>query len=143
VNGRETFLRGFTVWDGKRSHPTTDLRIEFEHGAFEYQAGPSYAPVQIATSDGQKALEKLGKVGAYTHSSGRYWAIRTLKQLPFLLRALARRYPLMLVDEAQDIGKEHQAILEMLVDVGSELSLIGDPNQGIYEFSGANRGISK
>jgi superfamily I DNA/RNA helicase len=49
----------------------------------------------------------------------------------------------MLVDEAQDIGKEHQAILEMLVDVGSELSLIGDPNQGIYEFSGANRGISK
>ncbi|WP_036022175.1 UvrD-helicase domain-containing protein [Bradyrhizobium yuanmingense] len=137
VHGRETFLRRFTVWDGKRTHPTTDLRITFEGGMFAYEAGPSYAPVKIATSEGQKALEKLGKVGAYTHSSGRYWAIRALKEQPFLLRALARRYPLILVDEAQDIGKEHQEILELLIDAGAELSLIGDPNQGIYEFSGA------
>jgi hypothetical protein len=43
----------------------------------------------------------------------------------------------ILVDEAQDIGKEHQEILEMLVGAGSKLSLIGDPNQGVYEFDGA------
>lgn len=137
VNGRENFLKGYTVWDGKRGHPTTDLRVTFEGGVFEYEAGPSYAPVKIATSDGEKALEKLGHVGAYTHSSGRYWAIRTLKEQPFVLRALARRYPLILVDEAQDIGKEHQEVLEMLVGAGSQLSLIGDPHQGIFEFSGA------
>jgi hypothetical protein len=137
VNGRETFLKGFTVWDGKRSHPTTDLRINYESEAFTYEAGLSYASVKIAAIDGQKALEKLGRVGAYTHSSGRYWAIRMLKEQPFVLRALARRYPLILVDEAQDIGKEHEEILEMLGKAGSELSLIGDPNQGIYEFSGA------
>ncbi|MCA1510152.1 MULTISPECIES: UvrD-helicase domain-containing protein [Bradyrhizobium] len=137
VDGRETFLKGFTVWDGRRGHLTADLRISYESGAFAYEAGPSYAAVKIAASDGQRALEKLGKIGAYTHSSGRYWAIRTLKEQPFVLRSLARRYPLILVDEAQDIGKEHQEILEMLAKAGSELSLIGDPNQGIYEFSGA------
>lgn len=93
--------------------------------------------MKIAPADAEKAITKLGKVGAYTHSSGRYWAIRTLKEQPFVLRAVSRRYPHILVDEAQDIGLEHQAMLEMLIAQGSQLSLIGDQNQGIYGFSGA------
>jgi hypothetical protein len=137
VTGRETFLKGFSVWDGKRSHPPTDLRLLFQNGDFAFEAGATYAPIKIAVAEGQRSVEKLGKVGAYTHSSGRYWAIRTLREQPFVLRALARRYPLILVDEAQDIGREHQELFRMLVEAGVELSLIGDPNQGIYEFSGA------
>ena len=93
--------------------------------------------MNIAPAEAEKSINRLGKAGAYTHSSGRYWAIKTLKDQPFVLRALARRYPLILVDEAQDIGPEHQAILEMLVAHGCQLSLIGDKNQGIYDFSGA------
>jgi len=137
VHGREPFLKGFTVFDGKRPHPTAELRIGLKGAAFAYEAGPSYSPVTIAPTEAEKAVMQLGKVGAYTHSSGRYWAIRTLKEQPFVLRALSRRYPLILIDEAQDIGPEHQAILEMLVSQGSQLSLIGDKNQGIYDFSGA------
>jgi hypothetical protein len=137
VHGREPFLKGFTVFDGKRPQPTAELRVSLVGGAFAYEAGHSYAPVSIAPSDAEKGIVKLGKIGAYTHSSGRYWAIRTLQKQPFLLRALARRYPLILVDEAQDIGPEHQAVLEMLVSQGVQLSLIGDKNQGIYDFSGA------
>jgi hypothetical protein len=52
-----------------------------------------------------------------------------------------RRYPHILIDEAQDIGTVHQAIIEQLVGAGCEVSLIGDPNQGIYEFAGANGGF--
>ena len=137
VYGREPFLKGFKVFDGKRPQSTADLRISLKGAAFTYEAGPSYAPLSIAASEAEKGIVRLGKVGAYTHSSGRYWAIRTLQKQPFVLRALARRYPLILIDEAQDIGPEHQAILEMLVDQGVQLSLIGDKNQGIYDFSGA------
>jgi superfamily I DNA/RNA helicase len=137
VHGREPFLKRFTVFDGNRPQPTADLRISLKGAAFAYQAGPNYAAVSIAPSEAEKGIVKLGKVGAYTHSSGRYWAIRTLQNQPFVLRALARRYPLILIDEAQDIGPEHQAILEMLVGRGVQLSLIGDKNQGIYDFSGA------
>lgn len=36
------------------------------------------------------------------------------------------------------MGTVHQAIIELLVGVGCQVSLIGDPNQGIYEFAGAN-----
>lgn len=80
----------------------------------------------------------MGAVGAYTHSIGRYWALRVLREKPFVLRALARRYPHILVDEAQDIGPEHQAVLELLIKAGSQVSLIGDPHQGIYEFARAD-----
>lgn len=137
VLGREPFLKGFTVFDGKRPHPITELRVGLKGGAFSYEASGGYASVSIATGDAERAVAKLGKVGAYTHALGRYWAIRTLKEQPFVLRALVRRYPHILIDEAQDIGAEHQAILELLVEKGCQLSLIGDTNQGIYDFSGA------
>lgn len=136
VDGREPFLKSFTVFDGKRPHPTTDLKFGLTGGAFTFSVGMNNAAV--APGDAGKALAKLAKTGAYTHESARYWVHRTLKEQPFALRALARRYPHILVDEAQDIGPVHQAILELLVEAGSQLSLIGDPNQGIYEFSGAN-----
>ncbi len=83
-------------------------------------------------------VHRLGKSGAYTHNLGRYWCYRTLRDQPAILRALARRYPHVLIDEAQDIGMLHQAILEQLINAGVQVSLIGDPNQGIYEFAGAN-----
>ena len=52
--------------------------------------------------------------------------------------ALARRFPHIVIDEAQDIGSVHQAILELLIGAGSCVTLIGDPNQGIYDFAGAD-----
>lgn len=137
VNGKEPFLKGFTVYGGQRPQPTSDLRAKFDGTAFTYETGPTYAAVTISPKEAERGIATLGKTGAYTHSLGRYWALRTLESQPFILRAFSRRYPHILVDEAQDIGPEHQAILEMLVANGSQISLIGDQNQGIYDFSGA------
>jgi len=139
VDGREPFLKNFTVFDGKRPHPTANLEIGLASCGFTFSVGQN--SVSVPAGDATKALGKLGKAGAYTHDSARYWVLRILKERQFVLRALARRYPHILIDEAQDIGPVHQAILEMLVGAGSQLSLIGDPNQGIYEFSGANGGF--
>lgn len=136
VEGREPFLKSFTVFDGTRPHPTADLKIGLSGGAFTFSVGQNSAAVAAAIAT--NALAKLGKTGAYTHESARYWVLRALKEQAFVLRALARRYPHILIDEAQDIGPVHQTILELTVGAGSQLSLIGDPNQGIYEFSGAN-----
>lgn len=137
VDGREPFLKNFTVFDGVRPNATTDLRISIEKGDFSFKIGKN-APKKISSAEAKKALGKLGAVGAYTHTSARYWVLRTLKEKPYVLRALVRRYPHILVDEAQDIGPEHEAVLRLMVNGGSRLSLIGDPHQGIYEFSGAN-----
>lgn len=95
-------------------------------------------PEPVPSSTARDLIARLGKTGAYTHDLGRYWAYRALKERPELLRVIVRRYPHILVDEAQDIGSVHQAILELLIAAGSCVTLIGDPNQGIYEFAGAD-----
>lgn len=136
VEGREGFLAGFKVFDGKRTHPTTDIDVAHNGTRFRYTVGRAAA--ELPARFAEHALAKLAMVGAYSHSAGRYWVLRVLREKPFVLRALARRYPHILIDEAQDIGPEHQAILEFLVSAGSQLSLIGDPNQGIYEFARAD-----
>lgn len=137
VQGHEPFLKGQTVFDGSRPHPTAKLEIGIDGGNFKFSARFGYSSVSIHPSDAVKGINRLGATGAYTHSLGRFWAIKTLQEQPFVLRALSRRYPAILIDEAQDIGPVHQAILELLVKGGCQLSLIGDKNQGIYEFSGA------
>jgi len=136
VEGNEPFLKGFTVWDGAKPARTSDLRITIEGGKFSFRVG-QWAGIVIDPTAAKSGLEKLAAVGAYTHESGRYWAYRLLRDAPFVLRAIARRYPHILVDEAQDIGTVHQALLEKIASAGANLSLIGDINQGIFEFTGA------
>lgn len=137
VEGRESFLASFTVYDGKISRPTTDIVVASTDGAgFRYTVGRG--AMALPAPRAELALAKLAAVGAYSHSAGRYWVLRVLREKPFILRALARRYPHILIDEAQDIGPEHQAILQLLIESGSQVSLIGDPNQGIYEFARAD-----
>ena len=47
---------------------------------------------------------------------------------------LARRFPLIIIDECQDLSQIQLLILEKLTDVGVKLHFIGDLNQSIYEF---------
>lgn len=138
VNGNEPFLGSFTVFDGARNQPTADIITSHRNNAFEFAVAADYSSIVISSYTAIKSIERLGTTGAYTHSLGRYWAYRTLKEHPYVLRGLVRRFRHILIDEAQDIGTEHQAILELMISEGSQLSLIGDLNQGIYEFSGAD-----
>lgn len=139
VSGSEPFLEGFRYWrdDG---HPLAirDIKVGMENGQpffFNDSSG------RVVVLDAQKAsdtINRLGRCGAYTHELGRYWVYRTLTQQPAVLRALVSRYPQILVDESQDLGTLHQAILELLISAGVQVSLIGDVNQGIYGFAGAD-----
>ncbi len=54
------------------------------------------------------------------------------------LRNLAERFPQVVVDEAQDCDAEILALLGQLSELGVEMTLIGDPDQCIYTWRGAN-----
>lgn len=138
VDGREPFLKSFTMWEKNKeiSIPTAELSISLNNGDFAFSAG-KWKKTAVPSAAAAAAVNQLGTVGAYTHDSGRHWAYRILKRHPFVLRALVRRYPHILVDEAQDIETMHEATLRLMAKAGVQLSLIGDANQGIYEFSGA------
>ncbi len=138
VTGNEPFLNGFTCPAKPFPQHLKELNFEIVGGQpsfyWTYQNSRTTVELKVA----QNLIERAARAGAYTHDLGRYWAYRTLREQPAILRALAARYPHILVDEAQDIGTGHQAILELLIQSGVCVSLVGDPNQGIYEFAGAD-----
>lgn len=139
VTGGEAFLGGFTFKTKAYPMPITELHVAIIEGeeCFYYRYNDTLELVPDAMA--RDLIGRLGKTGAYTHDLGRYWAYRVLKEHPELLKVVARRYPYVLIDEAQDIGSVHQAILQLLIDAGVCVTLIGDPSQGIYEFAGARR----
>jgi len=138
VTGGEAFLNGFKFNTDAYPRDITVMQVGIENGAAYFYYSDNDGTHRLDTAYAKSIVHRLGKVGAYTHNLGRFWCHRTLTDQPGILRALVRRYPHILIDEAQDIGTVHQVIIEMLVGAGCQVSLIGDPNQGIYEFAGAN-----
>lgn len=138
ATGGESFLSGFTFKPGNYPVGITSMQVGWRDSGIYFYYANNDQVVELNHDYASAIVHRLGKAGAYTHNLGRYWCYRTLKEQPVILRALARRYPHILIDEAQDIGTLHQAILEQLINAGVQVSLIGDPNQGIYEFAGAN-----
>jgi hypothetical protein len=112
------------------------VEVEISGGVVNFFA--RYQKSAVALENASETVARLGAVGGYTHNLGRYWAYEVLRQEPEILRALARRYSQIVVDEAQDVGSIHIAILELLAKAGSQVTLIGDPHQAIYEFCGAD-----
>lgn len=138
VTGNEAFLEGFKFPTSTFPQSIKALNLAFANGKEVFFHVFNDQVNLVDDSVSRKLIARLGCTGAYTHDLGRYWAYRALKEQPKLLAALARRYPHIVIDEAQDIGSVHQAILELLISAGSCVTLIGDPNQGIYDFAGAD-----
>jgi len=142
VSGSEPFLNNFRYWpeDPKEGHPLPikDIKVRIQNGKTIFFIDKGNWVEELDTDKAVTLVNSLGCTGAYTHELGRYWVYQTLVQQPAILRALAVRYPQILVDESQDLGTLHQAILELLIGAGAQVSLIGDVNQGIYGFAGAD-----
>ena len=65
-------------------------------------------------------------------------ALRLLRKYPQIAKALAHRFPVILVDEAQDTSCEQMELIEIIADAGAKtVVLVGDPDQAIYEWRDA------
>ena len=141
VTGGEDYLsnKNFQFWPKqapKFPQEIHKIEVEFRSGSVDVYARFHNSTIPI--DNGIGTIQRLGAIGAYTHSLGRYWAYEVLRREPKILAALARRYCQIIIDEAQDIGSTHNAILDLLAGAGSQITLIGDPNQAIFEFCGAD-----
>ena len=66
-------------------------------------------------------------------------ACELLKTNPQIAAALAARFPIIIVDEAQDTSEDQMAVLDLLEQAGAEsVFLVGDPDQAIYEWRDAS-----
>ena len=80
--------------------------------------------------------------GQITHSDCQYLASALLRGASgnHIASLLARRFPLVLVDEFQDTGWFlGRAFLRLLESPSIRGVLVGDPDQAIYQFGGAHR----
>ena len=106
-----------------------DMKLRFKSSsAFGNQpVGAAYKPVR-----------KLLSLGYYTHSQRIFWACKLLVDRPHIADLLARRFREIIVDEAQDTNAWLLILLNLLRNRGAKITLIGDPDQCIFEFSMAD-----
>jgi superfamily I DNA/RNA helicase len=67
--------------------------------------------------------------------------VRLLAQDPALTAHYRERWPWISVDEYQDVDETQYALLRLLADTEGNLTAIGDPDQAIYAFRGADVGF--
>jgi DNA helicase-2/ATP-dependent DNA helicase PcrA len=65
--------------------------------------------------------------------------LRLIEQHPWVRRGLQARFPILVVDEYQDLGLPlHRIVLALCFEGGIRLFAVGDPDQSIYGFTGAD-----
>lgn len=66
-------------------------------------------------------------------------SVQLLQDAPDVLRAIQARYKWLSVDEYQDVNLAQVRLLTLLAGGGANLCVIGDSDQAIYGFRGADR----
>jgi DNA helicase-2/ATP-dependent DNA helicase PcrA len=84
----------------------------------------------------QEALEKAGAIDL---DDLIVLPVRLLEDDPEVLDEYQGRFPFLSVDEYQDINHAQYRLIQLLSPHGENLCVIGDPDQAIYGFRGADR----
>ena len=92
-------------------------------------------------SNSQLIIEKkrLIRKGYANRADAHYYALKVLENHENILNLLTKRFPYIILDEAQDTSDIQMQILNKLTENGlKNLILVGDPEQAIYEWNDAN-----
>jgi len=85
-----------------------------------------------------RSKKNINKGGFATQSDANYFAMKILEDFPQIAKAIALRYPYLIVDEAQDTSEIQMRIIDILIANGlNEVMLVGDPDQAIFEWNDA------
>ncbi len=102
-------------------------RLAVEHGRDEWRAAADFYDEYVAVLGGREM--------DYGELVRR--ALRTLED-PSVLADIRGRYPAVFVDEYQDTDPAQEELLRALAGGGRDLVVVGDPDQSIYAFRGAD-----
>ncbi len=82
--------------------------------------------------------EELRALGRIDFDDMPLLAVRALRQHDWLQKALLAKYPILVVDEYQDLGRAlHRMVMGLCFSTGMRLFAVGDVDQSIYGFTGA------
>lgn len=110
-----------------------------EYFDLEFRFRKTKAAIRLF-DDYQKLLRDNGR---YDFDDMILWVIRAFQENQDILFDNAERYQFILVDEYQDTNGSQNKLLELLCDANDDVSpnlfVVGDDDQSIYSFQGANR----
>ena len=75
--------------------------------------------------------------GVLDHDDVLYFSSRILHEYPLIVSCLSARYPFLFIDEFQDTVPAQTNIVRLLAAQGTTVVVIGDPEQSIFTFAGA------
>lgn len=83
--------------------------------------------------------EELRALGRIDFDDMPLLAVRALRQHDWLQKALLAKFPILVVDEYQDLGRAlHRMVMGLCFSTGMRLFAVGDVDQSIYGFNGAD-----
>ncbi len=133
--------RKLTLWMSARGKrrirlPAWEVVPFPDGGRVGYKASDRFGgrPVE----GGAECVRNLLSRGFYTHAQRVFWACKLIFDRPHIAKLLARRFPEVIVDEAQDCNAWLLVLLNHLRSEGAKITLVGDPDQCIFEFSMAD-----
>lgn len=86
------------------------------------------------SGDLKKIKQRFWKNGFALYEDIEYLSCLLLIKYPEIAGMIAKRFPIIFVDECQDLSYVQLEILNQLLEKGCKIQLIGDLNQGIYRF---------
>ena len=82
--------------------------------------------------------DRLEKIGMMDYESIINYSTRMIQEHEYVRKCLSAKFPWILIDEYQDLGKPlHEMILSLFEYTDIKIFAVGDPDQSIYSFSGA------
>ena len=84
-----------------------------------------------------KTFNNMIRKGIILQNSVPFFLNQLFKKYDKVLRIVAKRFPIIIIDEAQDTSKDQAYIFEMLEKANVCINYVGDPDQSIYEWRNA------
>lgn len=133
-------LRGFDVTDNDRERERLPIRFQkYRRTQLDGRKSPDFQlEAERLLTQYEGALIRKGFLDFDLQEK---WAMQIVELQPYVRRSLEAKFPWILVDEYQDMGLPlHRIVKALTEDKTLEVNLfaIGDKNQCIYDFRGAD-----
>ena len=131
------------IWTGRTFSDTLFDNCSYQMDGILYAISSQKMPPNwSANTNISNAKKRLNKAGFVTQNDANYFAMKLLEKFPSIAKALAFRFPFLIVDEAQDTSDIQMRIIDLLIAQGlNEVMLVGDPDQAIFEWNDAKPGL--
>jgi len=67
-----------------------------------------------------------------------FYTLKLLEKRPQILKSITDRFKYILIDEFQDVNFSQYKLVQKITGVDNQLTVVGDDDQSIYAFRGAN-----